>query len=66
MKAQITYDIFDKVDIRIGTVLSVKKNAKARKPSLINIGAPWHAVSSSKVKEKFISLSRFVFAKIGA
>ena len=35
MKQQITYDIFDKVDIRIGTVLSVKKNAKARKPSLI-------------------------------
>ena len=35
MKEQITYDIFDKVDIRIGTVLSVKKNAKARNPSLI-------------------------------
>ena len=35
MKEQITYDIFDKVDIRIGTVLSVKKNDKARKPSLI-------------------------------
>ena len=35
MKEQITYDIFDKVDIRIGTVLSVKQNAKARKPSLI-------------------------------
>ena len=35
MKEQIPYDIFDKVDIRIGTVLSVKKNAKARKPSLI-------------------------------
>ena len=35
MKQQITYDIFDKVDIRIGTVLSVKKNDKARKPSLI-------------------------------
>ena len=35
MKEQITYDIFDKVDIRIGTVLSVKKNAKAKKPSLI-------------------------------
>ena len=35
MKEQITYDIFDKVDIRIGTVLSVKKNEKARKPSLI-------------------------------
>ena len=35
MKEQISYDIFDKVDIRIGTVLSVKKNAKAKKPSLI-------------------------------
>ena len=35
MKEQITYDIFDKVDIRIGTELSVKKNVKARKPSLI-------------------------------
>ena len=35
MKEQITYDIFNKVDIRIGTVLSVKKNIKARKPSLI-------------------------------
>jgi len=35
MKEQITYDIFDKVDIRIGTVLSVKENVKARKPSLI-------------------------------
>ena len=35
MKEQTTYDIFDKADIRIGTVLSVKKNVKARKPSLI-------------------------------
>ena len=35
MKPQITYDIFDKVDIRIGTVISVKKNEKARKPSLV-------------------------------
>ena len=35
MKEQITYDIFDKVDIRLGTVISVKKNEKARKPSLI-------------------------------
>ena len=35
MKEQITYDSFDKVDIRIGTVISVKKNEKARKPSLI-------------------------------
>ena len=35
MKEQIAYDIFDKVDIRLGTVLSVKKNEKARKPSLV-------------------------------
>ena len=35
MKEQITYDIFDKVDIRVGTILSVKQNTKARKPSLI-------------------------------
>ena len=35
MKEQITYDIFDKADIRIGTVLSIKKNIKARKPSLV-------------------------------
>ena len=35
MKEHITYDIFNKVDIRIGTVLMVKKNIKARKPSLI-------------------------------
>ena len=35
MKEQITYDTFDKVDIRIGTVIFVKKNEKARKPSLI-------------------------------
>ena len=35
MKEQITYDIFEKVDIRIGSVISVKKNEKARKPSLV-------------------------------
>ena len=35
MKEQITYDIFDKVDVRIGTVISVKRNEKAKKPSLI-------------------------------
>ena len=35
MKEQITYDIYDKVDIRVGTVISVKKNEKARKPSLV-------------------------------
>ena len=35
MKEQISYDEFDKVDLRIGTVISVKKNEKARKPSLV-------------------------------
>ena len=35
MKEQITYDTFDKVDIRVGTVISVQKNQKARKPSLV-------------------------------
>ena len=35
MKEQITYDVYDKVDIRVGTVISVKKNEKARKPSLV-------------------------------
>mgnify|MGYP001181877947 FL=1 len=35
MKEQIAYDIFDKIDIRVGTVIAVKKNEKARKPSLV-------------------------------
>ena len=35
MKEQITYNDYDKVDIRVGTVISVKKNEKARKPSLV-------------------------------
>ena len=35
MKEQITYDTFDKIDIRIGTVISVKKNEKSKKPSLV-------------------------------
>ena len=35
MKEQITYDTFNKVDVRLGTVISVKKNEKARKPSLV-------------------------------
>ena len=35
MKEQITYNDFDKIDIRIGTVISVKQNEKARKPSLV-------------------------------
>ena len=35
MKEQITYDDFDKIDIRVGTVISVKRNEKARKSSLV-------------------------------
>ena len=35
MKEQINYNDFDKVDIRLGTVISVEKNEKARKPSLV-------------------------------
>ena len=35
MKEQITYNDYDKIDIRVGTVISVKKNEKARKPSLV-------------------------------
>ena len=35
MKEQISYDQFNKIDLRIGTVISVKKNEKARKPSLV-------------------------------
>ena len=32
---EITYDDFKKVKIKVGTVLEVKKNEKARKPSLV-------------------------------
>ena len=32
---EITYDDFTKVKIKIGTVLEVKKNEKAKKPSLV-------------------------------
>ena len=32
---QITYEDFKKVQIKVGTVLEVKKNEKARKPSLV-------------------------------
>ena len=35
MKQEITYEDYSKVEIKIGTVLSVKKNEKARKPSLV-------------------------------
>ncbi len=32
---EITFDDFKKVKIKLGTVLSVEKNEKARKPSLV-------------------------------
>ena len=32
---EITYEDFRKVDIRVGTVLSVKNNEKARRPALV-------------------------------
>ena len=32
---EINYDDFKKVQIKLGTVLEVKKNEKARKPSLV-------------------------------
>ena len=32
---EVTYDDFKKVQIKVGTVLEVKKNEKARKPSLV-------------------------------
>ena len=32
---EITYDDFKKVQIKLGTALSVKKNEKAKKPSLV-------------------------------
>ena len=35
MKQEITYEDYSKVEIKIGTVLSVKKNEKAKKPSLV-------------------------------
>ena len=31
MKEQITYETFDKIDIRLGTVISVKKKRKSKK-----------------------------------
>ena len=35
MKQEISYEDYNKVEIKIGTVLSVSKNEKARKPSLV-------------------------------
>ena len=31
MKEQITYETFDMIDIRLGTVISVKKKRKSKK-----------------------------------
>ena len=35
MKQEINFEDYAKVEIKVGTVLSIKKNEKARKPSLI-------------------------------
>ena len=35
MKQEITYEDYNKIDIKVGTIISVKKNEKARKPSLV-------------------------------
>ena len=35
MKQEITFEDYSKVEIKVGTILSVKKNEKARKPSLV-------------------------------
>ena len=35
LKQEITYEDYNKVEIKIGTVLKVSKNEKARKPSLV-------------------------------
>ena len=35
MKQEITFEDYNKVEIRVGTVLKVSKNEKARKPSLV-------------------------------
>jgi tRNA-binding protein len=35
MKQEITFDDYNKVEIRVGTILSVSKNKRAKKPSLV-------------------------------
>jgi len=35
MKQEISYEDYNKVEIKVGTVLSVSINKKARKPSLV-------------------------------
>ena len=77
MKEQITYQDFDKIDIRLGTVISVEKNEKARKPSLVlkvDFGAKIGVKQSSAQITHFYNkenlrnfiheaLSRDIFAK---
>ena len=50
MKQEITFEDYSKVEIKVGTVLSVKKNEKARKPSLVvevDFGVPLGIKKSS-------------------
>jgi tRNA-binding protein len=35
MKQEITFEDYNKIEIKVGTILSIKKNEKARKPSLV-------------------------------
>tara|TARA_B110000116_G_C16740960_1_gene538482 strand:- start:285 stop:626 length:342 start_codon:yes stop_codon:yes gene_type:complete len=35
MKQEITFEDYSKIEIKVGTILSVKTNEKARKPSLV-------------------------------
>ena len=72
MKEQITFDDFDKVDIRVGTVISVRKNEKARKPSLVvevdfgeEIGIKQSSaqITTSTTKDGFLAFS-FFFTEI--
>ena len=35
MKQEISYDDYNKIEIKVGTVLSIENNEKARKPSLV-------------------------------
>ena len=35
MKEEISFNDYDKIDIRVGTVVNLSKNEKARKPSLV-------------------------------
>jgi len=35
MKQEITFEDYGQIEIKVGTILSVKRNKKARKPSLV-------------------------------